>query len=121
MGAVDECLDLTLAAFLKDDMDSARRVEPLEQVIDVLHNQLRSRQVLRLQQGVCTIEDGFVWTDLLTSLERVSDHCSNIAGCVLEMAHASLGLHEFLSDVRREDPEYSVHYDEYARKYALMG
>ena len=120
MGAVDECLDLTLTAFLKDDMDSARRVEPLEQVIDVLHNQLRSRQVLRLQQGVCTIEDGFVWTDLLTSLERVSDHCSNIAGCVLEMAHASLGLHEFLSDVRREDPEYGVHYDEYARKYALM-
>ena len=117
----DHAVNILESAEEIDDLEKAYRVEPLEQVIDVLHNQLRSRQVLRLQQGVCTIEDGFVWTDLLTSLERVSDHCSNIAGCVLEMAHASLGLHEFLSDVRREDPEYGVHYDEYARKYALMG
>lgn len=120
MAAVEECLSITLTAFLKDDLELARQVEPLEQVIDVLHNQLRSRQVLRLQHGACTIEEGFVWTDLLTSLERVSDHCSNIAGCVLEMSHSSLGLHEFLNDVRREDPNYGAQYDVYARKYALM-
>ena len=120
IGAVRECLDLTLQAFRADDLETARKVEPLEQVIDVLHNQLRSRQVLRLQRGECTIEDSFVWTDLLTSMERVSDHCSNIAGCVLEMAHASLDLHQFLSDVRAEDPQYIARYNAFAKKYALV-
>jgi phosphate:Na+ symporter len=120
IGAVRECLDLTLTAFKENDLETARKVEPLEQVIDVLHNQLRSRQVLRLQRGECTIEDGFVWSDLLTNMERVSDHCSNIAGCVLEMAHASLDLHQFLSDVRAEDPQYGERYNAFAQKYALV-
>lgn len=119
-GAVRECLALTLKAFCEDDLETARKVEPLEQVIDVLHNQLRSRQVLRLQRGECTIEDGFVWTDLLTSMERVSDHCSNIAGCVLEMSHSSLDLHQFLNGVRMDDPQYSDRYNAFAQKYALI-
>ncbi len=119
-GAVRECLTLTLKAFCEDDLETARKVEPLEQVIDVLHNQLRSRQVLRLQKGECTIEDGFVWTDLLTSMERVSDHCSNIAGCVLEMSHSSLDLHQFLNGVRMDDPQYSARYNAFAQKYALV-
>lgn len=119
-GAVRECLALTLKAFCEDDLETARKVEPLEQVIDVLHNQLRSRQVLRLQRGECTIEDGFVWTDLLTNMERVSDHCSNIAGCVLEMSHSSLDLHQFLNGVRMDDPQYSARYNAFAQKYALM-
>ena len=80
------------------------KVEPLEEVIDTLRGQLRSRHVLRLQKGECTIEDGFVWSDLLTSLERVSDHCSNIAGCVIEMAHSSLDLHEYLGEIRTNHP-----------------
>ena len=111
---------MTLKAFCEDDLETARKVEPLEQVIDVLHNQLRSRQVLRLQRGECTIEDGFVWTDLLTNMERVSDHCSNIAGCVLEMSHSSLDLHQFLNGVRMDDPQYSARYNAFAQKYALM-
>lgn len=119
-GAVRECLALTLKAFCEDDLETARKVEPLEQVIDVLHNQLRSRQVLRLQRGECTIEDGFVWTDLLTNMERVSDHCSNIAGCVLEMSHSSLDLHQFLNGVRMDDPQYSARYNAFAQKYALV-
>ena len=120
IGAVRECLSLTMQAFRADDLETARKVEPLEQVIDALHNQLRSRQVLRLQRGECTIEDSFVWTDLLTSMERVSDHCSNIAGCVLEMAHSSLDLHQFLNDVRADDPQYSARYNAFAKKYALV-
>lgn len=119
-GAVEECLDLALKSFLEDDLEAARKVEPLEQVIDVLRNQLRSRHVLRLQKGECSIEDGFVWSDLLTSMERVSDHCSNIAGCVIEMAHSSLDLHEYLGGIRAEDPRYVECYNQYARKYALM-
>ena len=118
--AVSECVDLALEAFLKDDLASARQVEPLEQVIDVLKSQLRSRHVLRLQKGDCSIEAGFIWNDLLTSLERVSDHCSNIAGCVIEMAHSSLDLHEYLGGIRTEDPEYVERYNAYAEKYALV-
>ena len=118
--AVLECVDLALKAFLEDDMDCARQVEPLEQVVDALRGQLRSRHVLRLQRGECSIEAGFVWNDLITSLERVSDYCSNIAGCVIEMAHASLDLHGYLSGIRAEDPQYVRRYNEFAKKYALM-
>jgi phosphate:Na+ symporter len=82
--AVEEVLDLALKAFLENDMEAASRVEPLEYVIDQLKEQLRTHHILRLQQGECTMEAGFVWSDLLTSLERVSNHCTNIARCVME-------------------------------------
>ena len=118
--AVEECLELALKSFMENDLQTASKVEPLEEVIDTLRGQLRSRHVLRLQKGECTIEDGFVWSDLLTSLERVSDHCSNIAGCVIEMAHSSLDLHEYLGEIRTEDPQYIEDYNGYAKKYALV-
>ena len=118
--AVEECLELALKSFMENDLQTASKVEPLEEVIDTLRGQLRSRHVLRLQKGECTIEDGFVWSDLLTSLERVSDHCSNIAGCVIEMAHSSLDLHEYLGGIRTEDPQYIEDYNGYAKKYALV-
>ena len=98
--AVGEIMDLSLDAFLKDDPDLAVKVEPLEQVVDTLKEQLRNRHILRLQRGECTIELGFVWSDLLTDLERVADHCSNIAGCVIEMAHGSLDVHEYLDYIK---------------------
>ena len=85
--AVEEILDLSLTAFLHNDVRTAALVEPLEQVVDTLKDQLRSRHILRLQKGNCSIEAGFVWSDLLTNLERVADHCSNIAGCVIETSH----------------------------------
>ena len=118
--AVEECLELALKSFMENDLQTASKVEPLEEVIDTLRGQLRSRHVLRLQKGECTIEDGFVWSDLLTSLERVSDHCSNIAGCVIEMAHSSQDLHEYLGGIRTEDPQYIEDYNGYAKKYALV-
>ena len=118
--AVEECLELALKSFMENDLQTASKVEPLEEVIDTLRGQLRSRHVLRLQKGECTIEDGFVWSDLLTSLERVSDHCSNIAGCIIEMAHSSLDLHEYLGGIRTEDPQYIEDYNGYAKKYALV-
>jgi phosphate:Na+ symporter len=85
--AVEEILDLTLAAFLNKDMDAAVRVEPLEKIIDALKEQLRTRHILRLQQGDCTMDAGFIWSDLLTNLERTAAHCSNIAGCIMDNAH----------------------------------
>lgn len=118
--AVGEIMDLSLDAFLKDDPDLAVKVEPLEQVVDTLKEQLRNRHILRLQRGECTIELGFVWSDLLTDLERVADHCSNIAGCVIEMAHGSLDVHEYLDYIKGGSIAFQRAYTAYARKYALM-
>ena len=118
--AVGEIMDLSLDAFLKDDPDLAVKVEPLEQVVDTLKEQLRNRHILRLQRGECTIELGFVWSDLLTDLERVADHCSNIAGCVIEMSHGSLDVHEYLDYIKGCSIAFQRAYNAYARKYALM-
>ena len=118
--AVDEIMDLALDAYLQDDAALAAKVEPLEQVVDTLKEQLRNRHILRLQKGECTIELGFVWSDLLTSLERVADHCSNIAGCVIEMSHDSLHVHEYLDNVKAGSQGFQKAYDAYAQKYALV-
>ena len=118
--AVGEVMDLALDAFLQNDPALAAKVEPLEQVVDTLKEQLRNRHILRLQKGECTIELGFVWSDLLTSLERVADHCSNIAGCVIEMSHDSLDVPEYLDNVKAGGPGFLRAYEAYAQKYALM-
>ena len=118
--AVGEVMDLALDAFLQNDPALAAKVEPLEQVVDTLKEQLRNRHILRLQKGECTIELGFVWSDLLTSLERVADHCSNIAGCVIEMSHDSLDVHEYLDNVKAGGPGFLRAYEAYAQRYALM-
>ena len=117
--ATDEILDLAKASFVNADLDAAVRVEPLEDVIDGLKEKLRGAHILRMQQGKCSIEAGFVWSDLLTNLERVSDHCSNVAGCLLDMAGASLSLHETLRAVRTANEEYDERHRAFAEKYAL--
>ena len=117
--AVREISALSLQAFETGDLTAASRVEPLEQVIDTLKDQLRTRQIARLQKGACSLETGFIWTDLLTNFERVADHCSNIAGCVLETQHKSLDLHEYLDGVKQSAPEFRREYEAYSRKYAL--
>ena len=117
--AVREILTLALRAFREKDMDAAGQVEPLEQVIDGLKEQMRTRHILRLQQGQCSIETGFVWCDLLTDLERTSDHCSNIAGCVIDAAQHDLNLHETLRSVRHSDGTYRQRLDTCAEVYRL--
>ena len=117
--AVRDILALALRAFREKDMDTAGQVEPLEQVIDGLKEQMRTRHILRLQQGQCSIETGFVWCDLLTDLERTSDHCSNIAGCVIDAAQHDLNLHETLRSVRHSDGTYRQRFDACAEVYRL--
>ena len=117
--AVGEILDLSLKAFLEEDLTAAARVEPLEQVIDGLKESLRTAHILRLQKEKCSIGAGFVWSDLLTNLERVADHCSNIAGCVLDMAQGNLNLHESLRAARDDRKEYLDRYASYSKKYTL--
>ena len=84
--AVEDILDLSHTAFKDTDLKAARKTEPLEQIVDELKETLRTRHILRLQKGECSVDAGFVWSDLLTNLERVADHCSNISGCVLDTA-----------------------------------
>ena len=118
-GAVSEILDLSLACFEKNDSSIAAEVEPLEQVIDQLKESMRTRHIRRLQQGGCSIELGFILSDLLTGLERTSDHCSNIAGCVIDTAQHNLNLHESLRATRLESTDFIREFNRYARKYAL--
>ena len=117
--AVREILSLSLRAFEQRDGSTAASVEPLEEVIDTLKEQLRTRHILRMQQGTCSIEAGFVLSDLLTDLERTSDHCSNIAGCVIDAARHSLSLHETLRETRGESGDFRRQFRTYADKYRL--
>lgn len=117
--AVNEILELSVEAFLKDDGEQAALVEALKQVIDQLKEQMRTHHILRLQQGNCSIEAGFVWSDLLTNLERTAAHCSNIAGCVTDMTPQSMNLHESLRELRSESPEFAQNFQAYRQKYSL--
>ncbi len=117
--AVRDIVDRTYRAYIDGDASLALNVEPLEQVIDNLKKQIRSRHIVRLQAGDCSIEVGFVLSDLLTNLERVSDHCSNIAGCIIEMKHEDLDLHQYLGELRSTDADFLREYEEMQKKYSL--
>ncbi len=117
--AVREILDLSLTAFTDDDLDSAALVEPLEEVIDNLKEQMRTRHIMRLQHRGCSIDAGFIWSDLLTNLERTSDHCSNIAGCITDMAQHNMNIHESLRESREEGKFFRERFVYYKHKYIL--
>ncbi len=119
VAAVGEIMELSFQAFMENDLEKAYLVEPLEQVIDDLKEKLRVHHILRLQQGNCSIETGFVWSDLLTALERVGDHCSNIAGCVVDMAHHDMNTHEALRSARVENEHFGEQYKAFAQKFSL--
>lgn len=101
MEAVTEILRQSVIAFNEDNMEAAMNVEALEGTIDELERQIKSHHISRLRNGKCTIEQGFVMTDIVTSLERIADHCSNVAGCVQEIAHDSLGIHAYEKSLRK--------------------
>jgi len=119
MKAVVEIVELSFNAFYHNNLELAYMVEPLEQVIDDLKEKMRLHHILRLQQGSCSIETGFVWSDLLTALERVGDHCSNIAGCVVDAAHHDMNTHEALRSARVENKDFNAQYQAFATKYSL--
>ncbi len=119
VSAVKEIISITKTAFENDDVESAMCVEPLEQVIDDLKEKLRTSHIKRLNKGECSIEAGFVWSDLLHDLERISDHCSNIAGCIIEASHNDITLHAGLRGIRNDSTEYFDKYKEYFNKYQI--
>ncbi len=119
--SVAEILELAVSGLAGDDMEAAKRVEPLEQVIDNLKRQIKNGHISRLRQGDCTMELGFILSDLLTNCERVSDHCSNIAVCVIEIANDSFESHEYLQQLKSGgSEEYSQLYEAYSEKYVIQ-
>ena len=119
--AVREVIALAYDAYVSGDLSAAEKVEPLEQVIDDLKEELRTRHIRRMQQGTCGIEAGFIWSDLLNDLERVSDHCSNIACCMIEGIDRSLRRHEVLQSIRGSGEAFDQTYRFFRGKYMLAG
>ena len=117
--AVTEILSLSCDAFINNDLNSARKVEPLEQVIDKLRDKLRNGHIVRLKNGECSIEVGFIWSDLLTNLERTADHCSNLAECVIDAAHNNMNLHSSLRKMKHDNAYFDEKYAVYAQKYQI--
>ena len=115
--ATTEIVMLSYGAFIENNAEQANLVEPLEQVIDRMKELLRTRHIDRLRVGECGIEAGFVWSDLITNMERVSDHCSNIAGCVMDTKEQNMNLHESLKLLRSDNEFYREKYTEYTKKY----
>jgi len=118
--AVREILDLTVSAFEKNDVKKAAFIEPLEEVVDDLNTMVKANHIKRLQKGLCTIEQGFVLSDISTNLERVSDHCSNIAISVIEIDRDGFDAHNYLESLKKEnDPQFLGLVESYRKKYAL--
>ena len=117
--AIGEILNISERAFCENDLSVAAKIEPLEQVVDSLKDQIKANHIRRLQKSECSIEHGFVLSDLLNNFERVSDHCSNVGGCIIELAHDALDLHKYLSEVKADDAAFKSDYDSFAKKYAL--
>ena len=118
-GALSEILDVTVAAFRDNDPEKASGVEPLEQVIDRLKTVLRNKHIARLKKGECSVEAGFIWSDLLTDMERTSDHCSNIALSILDAYAHNMNAHQSLRALREGNPAFVEKLYHYSLKYAL--
>ncbi len=120
MAAVEEVVELSIKSFKENNLELAAKVDPLEEVIDGLKRSIKKQHIGRLQCNECTIELGFVFSDLLTVLERVSDHSSNIAGCVIEMSHNSMNMHDYQYKIKNErNQDFKKLFKEYSAKYAI--
>lgn len=118
--AVTEILELATASLINDDLETAKCVEPLEQVIDRLKRKIKNGHISRLRQGDCTMELGFILSDLLNNYERISDHCSNIAVCFIEIDHDSFETHEYLNQLKSgSESEFKDMYESYKQKYYI--
>ena len=119
-GAITEVMDLATNAFVNSDMTLAVRVEPLEELIDNLCDEMKNHHVDRLQRGECAFEKGFVFNDLITNYERISDHCSNIAVGMIELNSENFDTHEYLSSLKKlKDETFTKYFEEYSEKYSI--
>ena len=114
--AIAENVNKAFDAYVNNDLKIAHKVEPLEEVVDNLSTELKNRHIRRLQNDECTVELGYIFQDVLTNLERVSDHCSNIAGCLIETDEKT-NLHAYLHEVKENDEVFRTEYRAYAEDY----
>lgn len=118
--AIKEIIKLTVEAVVHNKIDLAKSIEPLEQVIDFLEAELKNRHIKRLKEGLCTIEQGFIFSDLLTNYERISDHCSNIAVCMIQVSESSFDTHQYLKGIKSEETgEFSKAFNQFMEKYQI--
>lgn len=118
--AVKEIVEKSINAFITDDIDAAREIEPLEQVIDNLKNELRAKHAKRLQNNECTIENGMIFFDIINSYERIADHCSNLAVCIIELSKGSYQTHAYLKSVKSSNNKSFMElFEEYLHKYKV--
>ena len=118
--ALAEIVHITVNAFIRNDLSLASRVEPLEELIDGLCDEMKLHHVQRIQSGDCTLSQGFVFNDLLTNLERIADHCSNIAVAMIELEMDSFDTHEYLNSLRKtHDRSFEDYFREYRQKYSI--
>ena len=113
-------MDITTRAFVDNDLDLAIRIEPLKSLIEQLSAEVKMNHVERLQKGQCTIRQGFVLNDLLTYMERVGDHCSNVGVAMIELASDAFETHKYVHDLKNDQsPEFRARYEEYKQTFAL--
>ena len=118
--AVCEITSLTVSAFISNDVETALKVEPLEEVVNGLCDELKLHHIIRLQDGNCTLGQGYIFNDLLTNYERVADHCSNIAVAMIELRDNSFDTHEYLNKLREmKSAQFTKYYEEFSKKFAL--
>ena len=119
--AVKEIMEITVTSFDTNNSKIAEKVEPLEQVIDGLVSEIKNRHIQRLQDGSCTIELGMMLSDLLNNFERISDHCSNVAACIIQLKVSSMNRHNYLNEIKTSGtPEYTKEFESYKHKYSLV-
>ena len=118
--ATDEILSLTESAYVNNDLATAYNVEPLEQVIDNLKSNLRNNHIVRLKDGACTVETGFIWSDIITNFERVSDHCSNVAVGIIDVSEHTMNAHEVIKALKSDNKQYTDKFEAYSSKYSVV-
>ena len=114
--AIAENISKAFEAYIADDLSVAHTIEPLEEVVDNLSAELKNRHIDRLKKGICTVELGYIYQDILTNLERISDHCSNIAGCIIEIEEKT-NIHAYLHNLKENDEEFRRQYNFYSQNY----
>ena len=118
--AVRDIMEASVESFVNNDSEKAVHIEPLEEVIDSLNAEVKKRHIKRLRKGKCTIELGFILSDITTSFERISDHCSNIAVSVLQIKDESFETHEYLNTLKDKDNKaFSIEYEQVKTRYEL--
>mgnify|MGYP002512753058 CR=1 FL=1 len=117
--AVCEIVDMAYEALVNNDIEMAKNIEPLEQVIDILRDKMRDNHIRRLQKGTCSIGAGFVLSDLLTNLERTADHCSNLAMCIIDANEHKMNIHESLKEMRKYSADFKEKHEAYLKKYTI--